>query len=110
MSGRVKDGISLSDAEQEVDSVIDDVVRKGISENELDKVKNQAEATLEFGEVEVINRAMNAAFACLSGDHELVNRENARIRAVSTDDTRRLAAATFRPENASVMYYKARKK
>ncbi len=110
VSGRVKDGISLSDAEQEVDSVIDDVVRKGISENELDKVKNQAEATLEFGEVEVINRAMNAAFACLSGDHELVNRENARIRAVSTDDTRRLAAATFRPENASVMYYKARKK
>lgn len=109
VNGRVKKGIDLKDAEAEVNAVIDDLVANGVSEEELEKVKNQAYSTLAFGEVEVMNRAMNLAFAKLSGDANLVNKEEAEIEAVSVDDIQRVAKQIVREENASVMYYHAKK-
>lgn len=110
ISGRVKDGIALHDAEREVDLILEDVMKNGVREDELQKVKNQALATLEFGEVEVMNRAMNLAFAALSGDAALVNKEEDKIQAVTTDDVHRMASRIFREDNASVMYYMAESK
>jgi len=107
ISGRVKDGISLTDAEQEVDLILDEIMKNGVTDAEIQKVKNQALATLEFGEVEVINRAMNLAFAALSGNADLVNQEEEKILEVTTADVYRMANRIFRESNASVMYYKA---
>jgi zinc protease len=107
ISGRVKDGISLTDAEREVDLILDEIMKNGATDAELQKVKNQALATLEFGEVEVINRAMNLAFAALSGDADLVNQEEEKIQEVTVADVHRMAKQIFRETNASVMYYQA---
>lgn len=110
VNGRVKDGIDLKDAEAEVDAIINELIEKGVDTDELEKVKNQAYSTLEFGEVEVMNRAMNLAFAKLSGDADLVNQEGHLIRRVTPADIRRVAAEVLRPENSSVMYYNANKR
>jgi predicted Zn-dependent peptidase len=48
---------------------------------------------------------MNLAFASLSGDAGLVNREIENIEKVSQDDIQRVATEIFREENSSVMYY-----
>jgi zinc protease len=109
VSGRVKDGIMLKQAEEEVEKVIAEVRDRGIVAEELGKVKNQAESILEFSEVEVINRAMNLAFAKLSGDANLVNSEAKKIEQVSTDDIKRVSNQVFREENSSVLYYQALK-
>jgi len=106
ISGRVKDGIELTDAEREVDLILEDVIKNGVTESELLKAKNLAMSTLEFGEVEVINRAMNIAFAALSGNAELVNQEEDKILAVTSADVHRMARQIFKEENASVLYYK----
>ena len=110
VSGRVKEGVSLEDAEVEVNAVLEKIVREGPSGEELEKVKNQAEATLEFGEVEIVNRAMNVAFASLSGDAELVNKENERIRSVTSEQLHRVAGEILTEENSSVLYYRSKKK
>jgi zinc protease len=110
ISGRVKDGIDLKDAEHEVNLILEEIMKDGATDDELQKVKNQALATLEFGEVEVINRAMNLAFAALSGDAELVNQEEDKIQAVTTEDIHRIAKSIFKESNASVMYYQAENK
>lgn len=107
VSGRIKDGISIEDAEHEVDTIFNQVVAEGVTTAELEKVKNQAESTLEFGEMEVMNRAMNLAFSKLSGDANLVNEEGAMINAVTTDDIKRVAGEILKDSNSSVMYYKA---
>jgi zinc protease len=107
VSGRVKDGIDLKDAEAEVDEVLQQVVKDGITSEELEKVKNQAEASLKFGEVEVLNRAMNLAFASLSGSADLVNQEAAMMEKISLEDMQRVAKAILKEENSSVMYYQA---
>ncbi|MBT1702635.1 M16 family metallopeptidase [Chryseosolibacter indicus] len=108
INGRVKNGIDLKDAEAEVDAILKDVVANGVEEEELEKVKNQAYSTLEFGEVEVMNRAMNLAFAKLSGNADLVNQEGPQIKAVTTEDIKRVAADVLQDANASVMYYQAK--
>lgn len=109
ISGRLKSGITLSQGEEEVVLVLQEFLEKGATEEELTKVKNQAESTIEFGEVEVMNRAMNLAFAKLSGDAGLVNREIERIEEVSLADLQRVAAEILREENSSTLYYKATK-
>ena len=107
VSGRVKDGIDLKTAEKEVDAILQKIVAEGAKEEELEKVKNQAEASLEFGEVEVMNRAMNLAFATLSGDPDWVNQEAKLISSVTLADIKRVAGEVLRDENSSVMYYRA---
>jgi zinc protease len=107
ISGRLKEGISLEHAEQEVDTILQQVVTNGVAEAELEKVKNQAESTLEFGEMEVMNRAMNLAFSKLSGDANLVNEEGNQINAVTVADVKRVANDILKETNANVMYYKA---
>lgn len=106
VSGRVKEGVSLQQAEAEVDAVLADF-KVNMSERELEKVKNQALATLEFGEVEVLNRAMNLAFASLSGDAGLINKEGDIISSIQLHDVQQVANEALREENASVMYYQA---
>jgi zinc protease len=105
ISGRVKNGIALRDAEAAVDEIVGDIVANGATDEELEKVKNQAYSTLEFGEVEVMNRAMNLAFAKLSGDTNIVNEEGKIIQAVTPADIKRVAGQVLRDQNSNVMYY-----
>jgi len=109
VNGRVKEGIALKDAESELNELIVELINKGVNDAELEKVKAQAYSTLEFGEVEVMNRAMNLAFAKLSGDTNYVNEEGKLIEAVTPDDIQRAAREILREENSNVLYYKAKK-
>jgi zinc protease len=107
VSGRLKQGITFDQAESEVQKVLDGIIEHGPTAEELTKVKNQAESTIEFGEVEVMNRAMNLAFAKLSGDTNLVNKEIELIEAVSADDIQRVARKILNDSNSNTLYYKA---
>ena len=108
INGRVKNDIKLQDAEAEVNSIVDEIIKDGATAEELEKVKNQAYSTLEFGEVEVMNRAMNLAFSKLSGDADLINREGENIEAVTLDKIKNAAKNILTEDNSSVMYYKAK--
>jgi zinc protease len=110
VSGRVKGDITLEDAEHEVDLAINELLENGPNSEELLKVKNQAQASHEFEKVEVINRAMNLAFAALSGDADLINKEEDLIETVTVDDVIQVGRKIFREENSSVLYYHSKTK
>jgi hypothetical protein len=82
----VAEGITLEEAEKALDEAITNFVQAGIQETDLQRVKNQAEASLVFGEVEVLNRAMNLAMAANAGNVDFVNTEAAQIAAVPLND------------------------
>lgn len=109
ISGRVRDGIDLEVAEAALNKILQTVVEEGITAQELEKVKNHAVSTIEFGEVEVINRAMALAFAALSGDTNLVNTEKQQIDSVTIKDVNQAAREILREENSSVLYYRSLK-
>jgi zinc protease len=108
VSGRIREGIEPEKAETEVDNLLKKFVIEGAKAEELEKVKNQAEATLEFDKVEVMNRAMNLAFAALSGDADLVNKEGDQIKKISLADIKRVAESILQEKNSSVMFYRSR--
>lgn len=104
VDGKLNDGITFKKAEDAINEVILHL-QTDILETELQKVKNQAEASLVMSEIELLNRCMNIAFAANMGDVEMINKEAALIQNVSEADIKRVAKTIFTEENSSVLYY-----
>lgn len=109
ISGKLNDGFDTVAAEKAVWEVIQKMREEGIQKEELEKTQNQAEAALQFGEVELLNRAMNLAIAAAMGRPNLVNEEPQLINAVTVADVNRLAKEILIEENCSVLYYMHRR-
>ncbi len=107
IQGNLNAGISIEEGDAAIQDVLDDFLKNPISEEELAKVKNQAESTLVFSEVELLNRAMNLAFAANAGNVEYANQESAKIQSVTTDSLMNQARGILTKENCSTMYYRA---
>ena len=108
INGKLNEGVSLEDADSAFWEVIEILKGEGVSTKELGKVKNQAHTSVEFGEVELLNRAMNLALATLRGNSELVNLEKEIIDKVATTDIHRLANEILTKSNCSTLYYKSK--
>ena len=108
ISGKLTNGISPEEGEKEVWKVINKLKAEGVEKTELDKVKTQAEVTIAFGEMEVLNRAMNLAYAALSGDVNECNTEIDKINAVSETDILEMANSILTENNCSSIYYKSK--
>lgn len=104
ISGQLKDGIKMEEADQAIDQVIAELKLK-TSREELDKTKNLAVSSLVFGEAELLNRAMNLAFASFLGDTDLVNKELEKIQSVTLDEIIDASEAVLQPHNETVLYY-----
>jgi zinc protease len=110
IDGKLKDGITVEEGERRVNEVIQELLVNGVTAEELEKVKNQAESTLIFSESELLNRVMNLAFAALEGDPNLANGEVERLRAVTKEQVEQMAKQVLRPENSSTLIYRSNKK
>lgn len=83
--------------------------RDGATEYELEKVKNKFEANTLFGELNVMNKAMNLGYYEFLGDLPLINREVGIYRSLTNDHIRTFTDRIFRPENSSTLLYRARR-
>jgi len=110
IEGKLHEGVSIEEGEKAVQEILDDLRQNSCKESELQKVKNQAESSIAFGEVELLNRAMNLAFAALLGDPELVNTEAEKINAVTNADIKNAALKVLTENNCSTLYYRKQKK
>lgn len=109
IQGKLNPGISLEEADKAITTVIQEVQQGTIGEEELQKVKNQAESSIIFAEIELLNRAMNLAYASLMGVPDLVNQESEKIQAVSTEDIHQMASNILHEQNSSTLYYRAQR-
>jgi len=109
VSGKVQNGISLEAAEQAIETELEKLKNEKVEEKELKKVQNKVEATLEFSEMNIMNKALNFAVAELLGDANSVNKESEKYLAVTTEQVKEQANKIFRKENCSTLYYLAKK-
>ena len=107
ISGKLNEGVDLQAADAAVEAVVAEFLAQDVDAQELEKVKNQAESSLVFGEIDLLNRALSLAYAKLQGDANLVNQESQRIQAVTVAAVREAAWQVLRPENCSTLYYEA---
>lgn len=106
VQGTLNEGVTLEEADAAVTAIIQEFIDQPVADDELSKVKNQAEATLAFSEVELLNRAMNLAYAANAGNPDLVNEEAAMIQAITADDIQAIARQMLRPDNCSTLFYR----
>ncbi|QJX46449.1 insulinase family protein [Hymenobacter taeanensis] len=107
VSGKLNAGVSLEEADAAVEQVVARLREELVAEQELEKVKNQAEASIVFSEIELLHRAMNLAYSKLLGDADLVNQESAKVQAVTPERVLAAAQEVLRPDNCSTLYYRA---
>jgi zinc protease len=107
IEGKLNGGHSIEEGEEAIWNLIEDFKQNELGKAEVEKVKNKAESTLVFSELELLNRAMNLAYAEMLGDANLVNQEREMIRKVRPEDIQRQAEHLLVRENASVLRYKS---
>lgn len=106
ISGTVSKKISLEQAEQELDSLIESVLNVGISERELDKAKNNYVSSTTFASMDLLARSEELAFATILGNTNMVNEDLEKMDGVSSSYVYRVAMEVLRPENCSTLFYK----
>lgn len=107
IQGNLNENITLEEADAAINEVIDGISQEILSEKELQKVKNQAESTIAFAEIELLNRAMNIAFAANAGNVDWCNEDAQRIAQITPESLHKMAKKIFRKENCSTLYYRA---
>jgi len=108
ISGKLLNGIKMEDAEKAIAEELGKLKKEKVQERELQKVRNKVEATLEFSEMNIMNKALNFAIAELFGDADLANKEAEKYLAVTTEQIQQQAQQIFRKENCSTLYYLAK--
>ena len=101
---------SEQEAEEALWAEIEDLKRANISDYELEKVKNKFEANTLFGEINVMNKAMNLGYYSMIGDMSLINREVEIYRSLSKEEVADFSQRIFTADNSSTLIYRAKSK
>jgi zinc protease len=105
IEGKLVKGVDIKIAEAAVNAEIKKMQEKGITNTELEKVKNKTESTMAFEDMSVMNRASSIAMYELLGDADLMNSELEKYRAVTAENILEQTRIIFDDNNCSTMYY-----
>ena len=108
-TGQLLPSTSEAEAEEALWAEMADLQQNNISDYELEKVKNKFEANTLFGELNVMNKAMNLGYYEMIGDLSLINREVEIYRSLTSGDISDFASRIFRKENSSTLIYRAKR-
>jgi zinc protease len=105
ISGNVRDGVTIDQAEKAIWDEIDNLKIISINETELQKVKNKVESTLLFSELTVLNKAMNLAFFELLGNASDINTQIENYQSITVGKLGNFISDYLTPENCSILHY-----
>lgn len=105
VEGKLRDGVSVATADAAICAELENLMSFPVEQQELQKVKNKAESTIVFSEMNILNKAMGLCFGAMLGDADLMNKEPERYNAVTAADLQRVAAGLFNESNCSTLYY-----
>jgi zinc protease len=105
IEGKLVKGVDIKKAEAAINEQLKMLQETGITETELEKVKNKTESAMAFEDMSVMNRATSIAMYELLGDADLINKELDSYRAVSAKDILEQTRIIFDENNCTTMYY-----
>jgi len=108
ISGKLNKEKGFKDADSSIQTLIDEIINDTVTKKELDKVKNQALSSLQFGRVEVMNRVLSLATYAIQGKPDLVNKEDQLIKEVTLQMIQDAAQNVLKVVNSSTLYYKSK--
>ena len=104
ISGKINDGVEFADVEKEIWDILNQLKENSITNENLLKVKNKFETAHVYGEMNVMNKAMNLAYAELCNDVEDINKELESYQSVQTTQIQNWAKATLKESALSKLH------
>jgi len=105
IEGKLVKGVNIKDAETAIDEEIKKLQTAGITDKELEKVKNKTESMMAFEDMSITNRASSIAMYEVLGDADLINKELDMYKAVTAGDIANLCNVIFDENNSNTLYY-----
>jgi predicted Zn-dependent peptidase len=105
LEGKPAKGYTLAQADEALWTVLDELKSTELESRELQKIVNKLESSTVFGEMNLLNKAMNMAYFELLGDADRMNTEMDRYREVSAADIVNYSKQIFTKENCSTLFY-----
>ena len=104
ISGKINDGVEFADVGKEIWDILNQLKENSITNENLLKVKNKFETAHVYGEMNVMNKAMNLAYAELCNDVEDINKELESYQSVQTTQIQNWAKATLKESALSKLH------
>lgn len=108
VTGTPCEGVDVEAAEKAIAAQLEDLSTNLVGDYELAKVRNRYEAGVLFGELNIMNKAMNMGFYQMLGDLDSMNRDIEVYNSVTKEEIAECSKALFRPENCSTLIYRSK--
>ena len=105
IEGKLVKGVKMKDAEKALNEELIKLQKDGISQRELEKVKNKTESMIAFEDMSISSRAASLAMYELLGDADLINKELERYQAVTATQIMEECKIIFNENNCNTLYY-----
>ncbi|MBK8710786.1 MAG: insulinase family protein [Niastella sp.] len=105
IDGKLVKGVHIKDADDAINDELEKLKSNGITESELEKIKNRTESAMAFEDMSLANRAASLANYEMLGDANLINTELEKYRAVTAYDVLQECKQVFTNNNCSTLYY-----
>ena len=86
LTGQLNPWVGIEEAEDALYDELERLVQEPVGDYELRKVQNKFEANITFGELNVMNKAMNLGYYRMLGDMSLLNGEVEIYRSITAEE------------------------
>jgi predicted Zn-dependent peptidase len=105
VEGKLMPGISMEQADESIWIALDEMKTDKVPVREMQKNINKLVSAFVFGEMSLLNKAMNLAYYELLGDANLINVELEQYQQITVEAIQAYAQQIFRKENCATLYY-----
>jgi zinc protease len=109
VSGKIMENVSIEKADQEIENLLQNLLKEKVTERELKKVQNRYETNILMAHTNILNKAMDLTYFQMLGNADLLNQEVEKYCSITPDDITTVANAVIRENNCSTLYYMAEK-
>jgi predicted Zn-dependent peptidase len=108
ISGKLIKGVDIDKANEAIEEEIDYLKFNGVTELELEKVKNKTESAMAFEDMSLMNRAASLANYEMLGNANLINLELQKYQDVTCKDLLLQSNIIFDKNNCNTLYYQSK--
>lgn len=109
LTGQITPGTSIEEAEEALYGELELLVREPVGDYELRKVQNKFEANITFGELNVMNKAMNLGYYKMLGDMSLLNGEIEIYRSITAEEIADYIRRNLTRNQSATLIYRSKR-
>lgn len=106
LTGQLNPTVTFEEAEDALYGELRRLVVEPVGDYELRKVQNKFEANITFGELNVMNKAMNLGYYRMLGDMSLLNGEVDIYRSITAEEIATYIQNNLNPHQSTTLIYK----